>query len=49
MSGWQVDLCLLASSRHNIVSTGTFGWWGAFLAGGSRLPCPRATTQRRSN
>jgi galactoside 2-L-fucosyltransferase 1/2 len=28
------DLCLLASCDHSIMTVGTFGWWGSFLAGG---------------
>lgn len=27
-------MCILASANATIVSTGTFGWWGAFLNGG---------------
>ena len=30
----EVHLALLASCDHVIMSTGTFGWWGAWLAGG---------------
>lgn len=29
-----VDLCILSRSNHTIISTGTFGWWAAYLAGG---------------
>ena len=29
-----VDLCILASCNHSIVSQGQFGQWGAFLAAG---------------
>ncbi|ELU10696.1 hypothetical protein CAPTEDRAFT_99760 [Capitella teleta] len=28
------DMCLLSKCNHTIVSVGTFGWWGAWLAGG---------------
>ena len=28
------DLCVLASSDHSIFAYGTFGLWGALLAGG---------------
>ncbi|XP_061180732.1 galactoside alpha-(1,2)-fucosyltransferase 1-like [Saccostrea echinata] len=28
------DMALLAHCNHSIVSTGSFGWWGAYLAGG---------------
>ena len=29
-----IDLCLLASCDHVIMSTGTFSWWAGFLSGG---------------
>ena len=29
-----VDLAILASCQHTIMSTGTFGWWAAWLADG---------------
>ena len=29
-----VDLCILASSNHSIISQGQFGLWGSFLASG---------------
>lgn len=29
-----VHMALLASCNHSIITTGTFGWWTAFLAGG---------------
>jgi len=29
-----IDLCLLASCNHTLVSQGQYGQWGAFLAGG---------------
>lgn len=28
------DMAFLAQCNHSIVSTGSFGWWGAYLAGG---------------
>ena len=28
------DLAILASCNHSIFAVGTFGWWGAWLAGG---------------
>ena len=28
------DLAILAACNHTIMSVGTFGWWGAYLAGG---------------
>jgi galactoside 2-L-fucosyltransferase 1/2 len=30
----QHDLALLAGCTHSVVSVGTFGWWGAYLANG---------------
>ncbi|ESO85105.1 hypothetical protein LOTGIDRAFT_150955 [Lottia gigantea] len=32
-----VDLAVLSLCDHNIVTTGTFGWWGAWLAGGKTV------------
>jgi len=29
-----MDLALMTSCDHVIVTSGTFGWWGAWLAGG---------------
>ena len=29
-----VDLAVLASCNHSIITVGTFGWWAGFLAGG---------------
>ena len=31
---YEVDLAILASCNHSIITVGTFGWWGAWLAGG---------------
>jgi len=28
------DLALLASCDHTVITTGTFGWWAAWLANG---------------
>lgn len=28
------DLCLLSRTNHSIITGGTFGWWGAYLAAG---------------
>lgn len=28
------DMCLLSKCNHTIMSVGTFGWWGGWLAGG---------------
>lgn len=30
-----IDLCMLSKCNHTIVTTGTFGWWAAFLANGT--------------
>ncbi|CAH1792447.1 unnamed protein product [Owenia fusiformis] len=32
-----VDLAILSKCNHNIISTGSFGWWGAYLAGGQTV------------
>ncbi|XP_046381693.2 galactoside alpha-(1,2)-fucosyltransferase 1-like [Haliotis rufescens] len=32
-----VDLATLSSCNHSIISTGTYGWWGAWLAGGETI------------
>ena len=32
-----LDLCLLSQCNHSIISVGTFGWWGAWLAGGETI------------
>ncbi|KAH3839529.1 hypothetical protein DPMN_112961 [Dreissena polymorpha] len=32
-----VDMTVLGSCNHTIVSTGTFGWWAAWLAGGATI------------
>lgn len=29
-----LDLCILSKCNHTILSTGTYGWWAAFLAAG---------------
>ncbi len=29
-----VDMCILSKCQHTIATTGTFGWWSAFLANG---------------
>jgi len=30
----EVDLAILSSCNHTIMTVGTYGWWGAYLAGG---------------
>lgn len=30
----ELDLAILASMNHSIMSIGTYGWWGSWLAGG---------------
>jgi hypothetical protein len=36
-----IDLALLSQANHSIMSYGTFGMWGAFLAGGL-MTAPRS-------
>ena len=33
----EVDLAVLAHCQHSVISTGTFGWWAAWLAGGETI------------
>ena len=33
----EYDLCLLSKCNHSIITTGTFGWWGAYLAAGKTV------------
>ncbi|KAK6171009.1 hypothetical protein SNE40_019275 [Patella caerulea] len=33
----KLDLVLLASCNHSITTVGTYGWWSAFLAGGTTI------------
>jgi galactoside 2-L-fucosyltransferase 1/2 len=30
----ELDMCLMSKCNHTIMSTGTFSWWAAWLAGG---------------
>lgn len=43
-----VDLCVLSKCNHIIFTTGTFGWWAAYLAGGHatymKEQCRRGST-----
>jgi galactoside 2-L-fucosyltransferase 1/2 len=32
-----IDLCILSRCNHTIATTGTFGWWVAFLANGTSI------------
>ena len=32
-----LDLAILSRCQHTIITTGTFGWWGAWLAGGTTI------------
>ncbi len=34
LSSPAVDMCVLSSCNHTMMSTGTFGFWAAFLSGG---------------
>lgn len=31
------DMALMIQCDHVIVTSGSFGWWGAWLSGGTRL------------
>ena len=33
------DMAILSLCNHVVISTGTFGWWGAWLAGGTVVYC----------
>lgn len=46
-----LDMCLLTQGNHTIISTGAFGWWAAWLNGGTALyykdhPVPRSEMAR---
>lgn len=30
-----VDMCILSRCAHVIITTGTYGWWAAYLSGGT--------------
>ncbi|XP_060074774.1 galactoside alpha-(1,2)-fucosyltransferase 2-like [Ylistrum balloti] len=32
-----LDMAILAHCKHSIITSGTFGWWGAYLAGGKTV------------
>ena len=32
-----IDLAILSHCNHTIMSTGSFGWWGAWLANGTTI------------
>ncbi|XP_060074773.1 galactoside alpha-(1,2)-fucosyltransferase 2-like [Ylistrum balloti] len=32
-----VDLAIMSQCNHSIVTSGTYGWWGAYLAGGETV------------
>ncbi|XP_033726097.1 galactoside 2-alpha-L-fucosyltransferase 2-like [Pecten maximus] len=32
-----LDMAILAQCKHSIITSGTFGWWGAYLAGGTTV------------
>lgn len=40
----EVDLAILAACNHSIITTGTFAWWGAYLAGGTTIYYDRIRT-----
>ncbi|XP_041355375.1 galactoside 2-alpha-L-fucosyltransferase Sec1-like [Gigantopelta aegis] len=33
----EVDLAVLAHCTHSVITSGSYGWWGAFLAGGETI------------
>ncbi len=50
----EVDMAILGTCNHSIMSAGTFGWWGAWLAGGETVyysghPVPGSRLHRRFN
>ena len=42
------DLCVLASSDHNIITYGSFGLWGALLSGGDVIAAKGTNNQTYS-
>ncbi|XP_069102994.1 galactoside alpha-(1,2)-fucosyltransferase 2-like [Argopecten irradians] len=32
-----LDMAILAQCKHSVITSGTFGWWGAYLAGGTTV------------
>ena len=34
-----LDMVILSLCNHTVMSTGTFSWWGAWLAGGTVVYC----------
>ena len=34
-NSWAVDMAILTLCDHSVVSSGTFGWWAAYLTGGT--------------
>jgi len=34
-NNWAVDMAILTLCDHSIISVGTFGWWSAYLTGGT--------------
>lgn len=43
------DMALLAACNHSIVTVGTYGFWGAYLAGGTVLTPEKQTHQSRGD
>lgn len=32
-----IDLAIMSQCNHSVITSGTFGWWGAWLAGGTTI------------
>ncbi|XP_033725793.1 galactoside 2-alpha-L-fucosyltransferase 2-like [Pecten maximus] len=48
------DLAIMAQCNHSVVTSGTYGWWGAYLAGGETVyfrdyPKPGSWLERQYN
>jgi len=49
-----IDLAILASCNHTVLTTGTYGWWAAWFANGttvyySQFPRPGSSLGNRSH
>ena len=41
----EVDLAILSRCRHSIITWGSFGWWGAWMAGGQVVYFPTVSAE----